>query len=666
MQAGFAPTKIIPTSSTITLAPTKTAMPTSTATPIPLAWKRIYIGQEFPRDSINVIVFDPKDPDVIYVGTQNAGVYKSIDGGLSWQPAHEGLGGAWVSSLVIDHQDPQTLYAGIALAGIYKTTDRGDNWFPINNGIDTNGWDWVAMLAISRTDSQQLYFSQGRSLYSSSNGGDTWVELLSAGDLSSTCPRQIVNIAIDPIDPAHVLAFNIENPVEEMVCQEGVYESPDGGRSWSLALQVEPVYGLHPAGINYDWNWEHIYASSKAGVFRSDDRAKTWQPAESLCDSVAADPQDGMTAYCFNSGENVRVTRNGGDDWEEILKGLSSLPAIAVSPHSSQTMYVGGNGLQMSTDGGETWMASNNGMAAFHRDLSFDPMEPSAMLLEDETCTVYRSSDGGSQWTLAPDRTCQSRTALSASGERLYWIDEEDGSLRVSTDLGISSDKLNWPIEASTERTIASLPVNEDRLIAVYSFESPYFFVSDDHGESWRGANLIDWDPCCSNPGPGPRLAFDQSSAQTVYLISLEKVFRSDDAGETWRECVNRGNTGSWLGTSTRKGGMIVQPGNADSILLATRGNGILSSRNGCQSWQPSNKGLSNLFVNSLAYEPNNPNIVYAGTDGGAYISYDAGATWGQVNDGLLGATVVYSIAIDPESNVYAATPYGIFKLESK
>jgi len=72
------------------------------------------------------------------------------------------------------------------------------------------------------------------------------------------------------------------------------------------------------------------------------------------------------------------------------------------------------------------------------------------------------------------------------------------------------------------------------------------------------------------------------------------------------------------------------------------------------------------VSVNSVAFDPNKPDVVYAGTDGGAYVSFDGGQTWGQVNEGLLGATVVYSIAVDKDSNVYAATPYGIFKLEGK
>jgi photosystem II stability/assembly factor-like uncharacterized protein len=99
-------------------------------------------------------------------------------------------------------------------------------------------------------------------------------------------------------------------------------------------------------------------------------------------------------------------------------------------------------------------------------------------------------------------------------------------------------------------------------------------------------------------------------------------------------------------------------------VYLATQGKGILISADGCQTWQPS--GLSDVYVNTIAIDPNNADNIYAGTDGGAYVSFDSGETWGQVNDGLLGATVVYSIAVDKDSNVYTATPYGIFKLEGK
>jgi photosystem II stability/assembly factor-like uncharacterized protein len=111
---------------------------------------------------------------------------------------------------------------------------------------------------------------------------------------------------------------------------------------------------------------------------------------------------------------------------------------------------------------------------------------------------------------------------------------------------------------------------------------------------------------------------------------------------------------------------MIIIPGAPEVLLLATRGHGVLVSTNGCTSWKSSSTGIENLFVNTLANDPNNANLIYAGTDGGAYISTDGGRTWGPINGGLLGATVVYSIVVDEQSNVYAATPYGIFRLEER
>jgi ligand-binding sensor domain-containing protein len=70
--------------------------------------------------------------------------------------------------------------------------------------------------------------------------------------------------------------------------------------------------------------------------------------------------------------------------------------------------------------------------------------------------------------------------------------------------------------------------------------------------------------------------------------------------------------------------------------------------------------------INSIAFDLKDSNTLYAGTDEGAYVSFDSGESWSQINDGLLGATVVYSIVVDKEGNVYAATPYGIFKLEAR
>jgi photosystem II stability/assembly factor-like uncharacterized protein len=152
---------------------------------------------------------------------------------------------------------------------------------------------------------------------------------------------------------------------------------------------------------------------------------------------------------------------------------------------------------------------------------------------------------------------------------------------------------------------------------------------------------------------------FYTDQGKMIYAIGRYHQAYSTDSGRSWQNC------GEDI-TTSRSDSRLAVDTQGSRLYLATPGQGVKVSTDECKSWNPSNDGLSNLFANTLAVDPNNPNIVYAGTDGGAYISYDAGATWHQINDGLLGATVVYSIVVDKDSNVYAATPYGIFQLESK
>jgi photosystem II stability/assembly factor-like uncharacterized protein len=183
----------------------------------------------------------------------------------------------------------------------------------------------------------------------------------------------------------------------------------------------------------------------------------------------------------------------------------------------------------------------------------------------------------------------------------------------------------------------------------------PYVYYSDDLGITWQSSTGM-------QDVHDPRLFFDHDQGTRVYLIGDLQASRSNDSGVTWSNCADYPDL--WASASDMRAA--VDYNNSDYIYLASRGNGIVISRDGCQSWQLSNTGLGSLFVNTLAIDPRDQNAIYAATDGGAYLSIDRGLSWNRINDGLLGATVVYSIVIDKDGNVYASTPYGIFKLETK
>jgi photosystem II stability/assembly factor-like uncharacterized protein len=221
----------------------------------------------------------------------------------------------------------------------------------------------------------------------------------------------------------------------------------------------------------------------------------------------------------------------------------------------------------------------------------------------------------------------------------------KEGNLERSTDNGDTWTSTSLPTGVS----FGSVSVNPYMTGFLYAVSDELFYSTSD-GVSWQKAT--------NSAGNfyGRRFYYAKGGS---LIYSVNNLSLSSDAGESWNFCRNSKSM-------TSDSQLVIDPDNNQRLYLATDGNGILISVSGCQSWYQSNSGLGNLFVNSVAMDPNNSNTLYAGTNGGVYISYDRGQTWGQINDGLLGVLTVYSIGIDLHSNVYAATPYGIFKLEKK
>ncbi len=634
--------------------PEKSATPTPLPTFIPLGWTRLASGQAFSRDNITAIEIDPNDPGVIYVGTENAGVYKSIDGGISWQPVHHRLGRAWIHSIAIDPENPRTVYVGVSTGGVYKTIDGGETWFEVNTGLFDFGWEGAAALALDPQNSQHLLFTAQNGLYETLNGGERWVLIHST--YPSNC---FLNVKFHPKDSQTLFAVaRYERQEEGELCQGGIFKSEDGGQTWQgIGLKgIEIHSDLHQTLAIDQQDGNLLYVPTDEGIYGSRDGGSTWQVlAEDTCRSIEVAPDDGNIAYCV-SWESILITANGGNTWS-VYEGINSYGSrtttIAVSPHDPQTLIYGGRGVMVSNDGGETWTERNSGLGTGRIELTLDPSDSTFIYLEETVLgSLYRSTDVGQSWVFLDDSA--RGLAFDSSGEFLY-RNPGDKLLRTE-DGGQSWERLPLPIDHDSQG-ITAHPKESQWLYITYGRDNPpYLFFSKDGGNSWESAQGME------SISDG-RLYFDHNLGNVVYVIGDVDSFRSEDGGVSWDRCEW---TNEWHSRSASR--LVVNPMDSDRLILATRGGGVLISEDGCQSWRYSNMGLGNYFVNTVAIDPENPDTVYAGTDSGVYISFDGGEHWGEASGGLLGALVVYSIVVDPSdpTNVYAATPYGIFKLETR
>jgi photosystem II stability/assembly factor-like uncharacterized protein len=655
------PSPIPSATSTTTLLPTPT--------PIPLTWKRISMGQEFQRDTVTAFATDKKDPDVIYAAMKNAGVYKTIDGGISWRPAHNGLASTQVESLFIDSQNPQILYAG-TLGGVFKTENGGENWYRVGDGT---------YLLMDYQDNSHLYARDENGIYETTDQGNTWKI---AYALKKDCPDIISSWAIHPADGSMLFIGGGET------CT-GVYQSSDGGQNWAL-IGMKDKPNLNPTTIGLDEQGNYsIYTyfespiiEAESGVYVSHDGGANWSLlAHGIgCPILTFDPDNPATIYC--AWDELFVMQKKGDTWQ-LIPGTQSRVYTAIHiDHPNGTERIIANGaytasvmdkgvdILISVDGGTSWAERNSGLGSARSEIKIDPANSGRIYLATYyaggrfNCTLYRSMDSGKNWS--PLRAAKRCGPVFDAANALYM--NESGALQMSSNGGkawlwgnqwllndhgpgsdaYESEMSNYTLPSYYQGVSGSVSANPYVEGLVYDIGDTIYYLT---GSGWQ----------ISSGSEGLRDArlFYTDQSKMIYAIGRTHQSYSTDNGVTWQNC------GEDV-TASRSDSRLALDLDGSRLYLATPGQGVMISTDSCGSWQASNNGLSNLSVNTLAIDPNDANKIYAGTDGGAYISYDSGVTWGQVNDGLLGATVVYSIAVDKDSNVYAATPYGVFKLEKK
>lgn len=234
-------------------------------------WQPALSGLERAVYEVTAIVFDPVDPDVVYAAHNDnpGGVSKSLDGGLSWSDASLGLGPddfcqrGCALDLAIDPGSPSTVYAAMpALADLYKTTNGGDLWFPTNLGF------WPERLALAPGAPGTLFasgstFTLGGGIGRTLDGAENWENLSHQGGLPALLGASHRSVALDPANPNTVWLL-IED-FDPIPTDEAVYRSLNGGFGWTRAHEglegVEKVYDLTFHGPS-------LLAATDDGIYR--------------------------------------------------------------------------------------------------------------------------------------------------------------------------------------------------------------------------------------------------------------------------------------------------------------------------------------------------------------------------------------------------------------
>ena len=597
-------------------------------------------------------------------------ITSSLVSGLKFR----GIGPAWASGRIADFavtpDNPKEYYVGIASGNVWKTTNNGTTWKPIFDKygaysigdveMDMNNHNviWVG----TGENNHQRALGYGDGIYKSVDGGKSFKNM----GLKES--RQIGGIVIDPRN-SDVVFVAAEGSAWGPGEERGLYKTTDGGENWTKVLEISENTGVNNVKMDPS-NPDIMYATSE-------------QRRRTHFTKIGGGPESA-----------VYKSTDGGENWRKIMKGLPSVHiggmGIDVSPVDPNVVYLimeaaeGKGGFFRSTDKGESWnkMSDYHSSGQYYNEIYCDPLDVDKVY-SVETRSVY-TDDAGKTWN-------RISTSTRHVDDHALWIDPADTDhFIIGGDGGIYE---TWDA-GSTFDFKENLPVTQFYRVHVDN-EKPFYNVyggTQDNNTMGGPSQTINSDGVTNDEwyvtlgGDGFWIATDPENPNIVYTeYQYGNVYRYDKTSEEGINIKPRERKGELTYKWNWNAPLLVSPHKHTRIYIAA--NKVFQSDDRGNTWEVISDDLTaqvdrNSFpvmgkywpteavakdvstsqwgtIVSLVESPVKEGLIYAGTDDGVIsITEDGGENWAQVKEfpGVPEYTYVSDIYADRfhENVVYA------------
>ncbi len=619
---------------------------------------------------INTILVHPTNNNIIYTGSATGGIFKTINGGTTWQPIFDDQPFLAIGCLVFDPTDPDIIFAGTGDPnisgypfigdGIWKSSDAGITW----THLGLTNQRIISKIVIDPTNSNIIYAAtmglpfernNDRGLYESTDGGNSWNQILFISDDAG-----IIDLVMSPTNPniLYAVGWNrIRNNEESLVTGQAakIYKTTDGGTNWIVLIQGLPQNDMSRIGLAISaTNPNVLYAAYVNDQLEFDGLYKT---------------TNGGTTWNLQSGNGIDPFFMGGFGWY--------FGRIAVNPANDNQLFICGTDVYKTNDGGMNWMQSDP-LYQTHADKHDVFFVNSNTILLATDGGMYRSINGGSSWSDAENipNTQFYRVAYnpfnpgeysggtqdngSISGGSLslnswnklfggdgftviynpvdpliFYVETQNGDIWATSDGGVFIDYISGSIDATDRR----------------NWDMQYILSAHDPDVLYTGTYRIykntsgptdNWVPISPDLTDGivfePR--FHTISTVAESPINQDYLYAGTSDGNVWRS-LNGGTTWDTISAGIPDRYITsVKPSklNQDHLFVTVSGYKynefiphVFKSLNNGSSWIDISGNLPQLAVNDILIYPSNENVIAVATDGGVYATIDGGSNWERV-----------------------------------